>query len=79
MAQSAQFLGSTGPRTVFAISLDNGKDISRYSCYQSEKEVLVVAGTCLKVQNSMDMAGTHGCVMINLKEETVPSDVKMIL
>ena len=78
VAQSVQFLGSTGPRTLFAVTLDNGKDISRYSCYQSEKEVLVVAGTCLRVKNSMMMVGSNGCVVINLQEEKLSHGIKMI-
>ena len=78
VAQGHQFLGSSGPRTVFAVSINNGKDISKYSSYHGEKEVMVVAGTSFKVQNSMEMAGSNGCVMINLSEQKLPAGVKMI-
>ena len=78
VAQSPAFLGSSGPRTVLAVATDNGKDISRYSSYKTEKEVLVLAGTCLEVQNSMEVAGSNGLVLINLREEKLAANAQMI-
>jgi len=52
-----QFLGSTGDRSLLSIHLTCGKNISSYSAYRKEKEVLVPPGFKWKIENSMPMPG----------------------
>ncbi|CAF4896092.1 unnamed protein product, partial [Rotaria magnacalcarata] len=47
--QNEQFLGTTGPRTLFTIECDSGKDIRKYSCFQTEDEILLPAARQFKV------------------------------
>ena len=75
---SPSFLGPTGPRTLFTITCRSGRDIALYSSYKSEKEVLLMAGTCLRVENSMAVPGSNGLVIINLRETDLPAGVKLI-
>ncbi|CAF4227472.1 unnamed protein product, partial [Adineta steineri] len=68
--ENEQFLDKTGERTLFTIECDSGKDISRHSYFQSEKEVLLLAARQFIVIACLQPApGLH---MIQLKE-TKPS------
>ncbi|CAF1043336.1 unnamed protein product [Adineta steineri] len=68
--ENEQFLGKTGQRTMFNIECDSGKDISRHSYYQSEKEVLLLAARQFVVVGCLRPApGLH---MIQLKEIKPP-------
>ncbi|CAF1001215.1 unnamed protein product [Adineta steineri] len=68
--ENEQFLGKTGQRTLFTIECDSGKDISRYSYYQKEKEVLLLAARQFIVVAYLQPAtGLH---MIQLKETKPP-------
>ncbi|CAF1027517.1 unnamed protein product [Adineta steineri] len=68
--ENEEFLGKTGERTMFTIECDSGKDISRHSYFQSEKEVLLLAARQFIVVSCLQPApGLH---MIQLKE-TKPS------
>jgi hypothetical protein len=68
--ENEQFLGKTGERTMFAIECDSGKDISRHSYYQSEKEILLLAARHFIVESSLQPApGLH---IIQLKETKSP-------
>ncbi|CAF1302171.1 unnamed protein product, partial [Adineta steineri] len=68
--EDEQFLGKTGERTMFTIECDSGKDISRHSYYQSEKEVLLLAARQFIVVSCLRAApGLH---MIQLKETKPP-------
>ncbi|CAF1073877.1 unnamed protein product [Adineta steineri] len=68
--KNEQFLGKTGQRTLFTIECDSGKDISRHSYYQSEKEVLLLAARQFIVVGYLQpAAGLH---MIQLKETKPP-------
>ncbi|CAF1118820.1 unnamed protein product [Adineta steineri] len=68
--QNEQFLGKTGQRTLFTIECDSGKDISRHSYFQSEKEVLLLAARQFIVVGCLRPApGLH---MIQLKETKPP-------
>jgi hypothetical protein len=72
--ENEQFLGKTGKRTMFAIECDSGKDISRHSYYQSEKEILLLAARKFIVESSLQPApGLH---MIQLKE--IPSPISLL-
>ena len=48
--KAESFMGSTGDRTLFAIDAI-GVDISAFSAFPSEKEVLILPGTCLVVES----------------------------
>ncbi|CAF0784727.1 unnamed protein product [Adineta steineri] len=68
--ENEQFLGKTGQRTMFNIECDSGKDISRHSYFQSEKEVLLLAARQFIVVSCLRPApGLH---MIQLKETKPP-------
>ncbi|CAF0895805.1 unnamed protein product [Adineta steineri] len=68
--ENEQFLDKTGQRTLFSIECDSGKDISRHSYYQSEKEVLLLAARQFIVVGCLHPAlGLH---MIQLKETKPP-------
>ncbi|CAF4209711.1 unnamed protein product [Adineta steineri] len=68
--ENEQFLDKTGQRTLFTIECDSGKDISRHSYYQSEKEVLLLAARQFVVVGCLRPApGLH---MIQLKEIKPP-------
>ncbi|CAF0818247.1 unnamed protein product [Adineta steineri] len=68
--KNEQFLGKTGERTLFTIECDSGKDISRHSYYQSEKEVLLMAARQFLVVGCLQPAS--GLHMIQLKETKPP-------
>ncbi|CAF1325205.1 unnamed protein product [Adineta steineri] len=64
--ENEQFFGKTGERTMFTIECDSGKDISRHSYYQKEKEVLLLPARRFVVVSCLQPApGLH---MIQLKE-----------
>ncbi|CAF1345948.1 unnamed protein product [Adineta steineri] len=68
--ENEQFLDKTGQRTLFTIECHSGKDISRHSYYQSEKEVLLLAARQFVVVGCLRPApGLH---MIQLKETKPP-------
>ncbi|CAF0777043.1 unnamed protein product [Adineta steineri] len=68
--ENEQFLDKTGQRTLFTIECDSGKDISRHSYYQSEKEVLLLAARQFVVVGCLRPA--PGLRMIQLKETKPP-------
>ncbi|CAF0941816.1 unnamed protein product [Adineta steineri] len=68
--ENEQFLGKTGERTMFNIECDSGKDISRHSYFQSEKEVLLLAARQFEVVSCLRPA--LGLYMIQLKETKPP-------
>ena len=78
MLRKPEFLGATGPRTLFAIKCSSGRNIARYSSYVNEKEILLLSGTCLRVENSMVVPGSDGLAIINMEEVKLPSGVKLI-
>jgi hypothetical protein len=68
--ENEQFLGKTGQRTLFTIDCESGKDISRHSYFQSEKEILLLAARQFTVEACLRPApGLH---MIQLKETKPP-------
>ncbi|CAF1395919.1 unnamed protein product [Adineta steineri] len=68
--KNKQFLGTTGQRTVFTIECDSGKDISRHSYYQKEKEVLLLAARQFIVVSCLPLS--EDLHMIQLKEIKPP-------
>jgi hypothetical protein len=68
--ENEQFLGKSGERTMFTIECNSGKDISRHSYYQTEKEILLLAARQFTVESSLQAApGLH---MIQIKETQSP-------
>jgi hypothetical protein len=68
--QNNQFLGNTGPRTLFIIDCNGGKDISRYTFFKSKEEILLLPGRQFKVQSNLQAASdVH---IIQLKETKSP-------
>ncbi len=65
-----QFLGTTGPRTLFNIECNGGKEISNHSRYISEKEIIILPGRQFQVKSSLQQSDLH---IIHLKEITSPS------
>jgi hypothetical protein len=64
--QKQQFLGNTGPRTLFFIDCDTGKDISRFSFYKSEEEIVLFPARRFRVQHYLQ--ATSDVHIIKLKE-----------
>jgi len=62
--ESTQYLGTTGPRTLFVVSA-RGFDISPFSHYQNESEVLLLPARKLKVKSVASL----GLCAIDLEEE----------
>ncbi|CAF3152552.1 unnamed protein product [Rotaria sp. Silwood2] len=68
--QSKKFLGTTGPRTLFTIECDTGKDIRKYSCYKAEHEILLPAARQFKVMGCLSQG--EDLYLIQLKEIQPP-------
>ncbi|CAF2253672.1 unnamed protein product [Rotaria magnacalcarata] len=68
--QNEQFLGTTGPRTLFTIECDSGKDIRKYSCFQTEDEILLPAARQFKVVSCLQQG--KDLYLIQLKEIQPP-------
>jgi len=65
------FLGKSGVRTVFNITVTGGVDIERYSdITPSEAEVLLYPGTKFRVVGSMDMGSS--LFMVQLQQVDTP-------
>ena len=75
---SDTFCGSTGERILFTIRCKNGKDISAYSAYSSEKEILLPPGRVFKVEGCMSSPSDTYLSIINLDEQILPAGVKLI-
>jgi hypothetical protein len=54
--ESEEFLGKKGERTMFSIDCNSGKDISRHSYYQTEKEILLLPARQFIVEASLQPA-----------------------
>ena len=68
--ENEQFLGKTGPRTLFTITCDSGKSIINHSRFVGEEEVLLLPGREFKVVGCLDMG--NQLHMIQLKEIQPP-------
>jgi hypothetical protein len=68
--QSESFLGTTGPRTMFAIECDSSRDISRHSYFSNEGQVLLLAATQFKIVASLNQG--NGLHTVQLKEIQPP-------
>jgi hypothetical protein len=64
--QSDDFLGCSGPRTLFAIETSSAVDISEYSYFRGESEVLLPPARQLKVMGVLPLGG--GGHLVQLKE-----------
>ena len=62
------FCGTTGPRTVLNITTNAARDISPYSFYAVEAEVLLPPGLQFRVMSKIEVPGSGGLVMINLDQ-----------
>jgi hypothetical protein len=69
LEQSA-FLGTDGTRTLFSIECENGKNISGYSYFQQDEEVLLKPGFHFKMTNVLKLAASVH--IIHLKEIDPP-------
>lgn len=63
--QSEEYLGKTGPRTLFIIECDSGRDIRRHSLFSSTDELLLMAATQFQVIDYLDQDDLH---IIRLRE-----------
>ncbi|CAF3316269.1 unnamed protein product [Rotaria socialis] len=67
--KSELFLGKTDSRTMFTLHCKSARDISKYSFYPVEDELLLMAATQFKVVSSLDQGNLH---IIQLEETTPP-------
>jgi len=65
--QSDDFLGTVGERTLFTIQMKNAVDISSYSAYPEEAEVLLPPGTRMRVTGNLEQG--NGLRQVTLVEE----------
>jgi hypothetical protein len=65
------FLGQTGPRTLFTIISHTGKEIHQHSCHEEENELLIRAMTHFRVVNNSDQG--NGLRLIQLEEIEHPT------
>lgn len=70
--QQKAFCGKDGKRTIFAIRNLSGKDVSKYSSFAQEKEVLLLPGRVLKVEGHLQSPGDTDLTIINMMEEQMP-------
>ena len=68
--ESEQFLGKTGPRTLFTITCDSGTSIINHSRFVGEDEILLLPGREFKVSGCLDLG--HQLHMIQLREIEPP-------
>lgn len=68
--QSNQYLGESGPRTLFAIECLNGKCIKRHSYFTEEDEVLLLPCTHLQVIGHL--TSLENLYIIHLREISPP-------
>ncbi|CAF0831168.1 unnamed protein product [Adineta ricciae] len=65
-----QFLGTTGHRTVFNIECDSAKDISKYSFYEGENEILMFPARQFQVISTFNSG--NQLKIVHLKEIQPP-------
>lgn len=65
--QKNNFLGTEGVRTQFMVETTTGMDITRYSAYPDEAEILLCPGTRFRVIATADLGS--GLFQVHLKEE----------
>ncbi|CAF4303697.1 unnamed protein product, partial [Rotaria sp. Silwood2] len=68
--ESSQYLGTSGPRTLFAIDCLNGKDIKRHSYYAQEEEILLLPCTHFEVISHL--SSMENLYIIHLREVPPP-------
>ena len=64
--ESPHYLGKSGPRTIFSILTNSGKDIRAHSYFENEDEVLLPPGIYLEVIGRLNPAA--GLYIIQLRE-----------
>ena len=74
LLNSKKFLGTCGPRTLFAIECINGKSISNHSHFPQEGEVILMPGTYFEVVSILNDAGGDLCI-IDLKEISLATPI----
>jgi hypothetical protein len=62
-----EFLGSSGPRTLFSIKVHRAVDVRKYSAIGSEDERLILPGTPFTVKPHLKLGG--GLTMIQIEED----------
>jgi hypothetical protein len=68
------FLGPTGPRTLFTIISHTGKNIRQHSCHPEEDEILLRAMTHFRVVANSDQGnGLHLIQLEEIEHPTTPS------
>jgi len=70
------YLGVKGERTIFSIETINGRNVSAHSQYDNENEILLLPGTQMEVQSTLN-PGT-GLHIIHLKQK-IPEEVLLEL
>ena len=68
--QDSHYLGTSDPRTLFAIDCINGKDIKRHSYFAQEDEILLLPCTHLQVVGHL--TSTENLHIIHLREVPPP-------
>jgi N-acetylneuraminic acid mutarotase len=70
------FLGDSGPRSLLCLSITGGKDISEYSAYAEEKEILIPAGCTFTVEEILTPSTAEGAgLKLFSMRQTGPSEL----
>lgn len=69
------FLGKSGPRSLLCFRVTGGKDISAYSPYVQEKEILIPAGCTFTVEDVVSNSGGEDCLKLFRMRQTRASDL----
>jgi hypothetical protein len=70
--ENDQFLGKSGPRTLFAIECESAVDITRYANF-GEAEVLLFPATTIQIVSVADLGG--GLTLVTAVEVKTPMPV----
>ncbi|CAF3888190.1 unnamed protein product [Rotaria sp. Silwood1] len=68
--ENSQYLGTSAPRTLFAIDCLNGKDIKQHSYYAQEEEILLLP--CTHFQVISHLSSMENLYIIHLREVPPP-------
>jgi len=75
--QSAQFLGTTGNRTLFSNKCQEGRSISLHSRYKAEEEIILMPGFYFQVIGQLPAAEGFGIIHLKQIYPLIPPELSM--
>lgn len=74
MLESSDYLGKSGPRTLFSIESTSGKDIRAHSSFENDEEILLPPGLYFQVMDCQNP--TDDLYIIQIQE--IPPPFRML-